>query len=43
MAGFIQFLQVYLEESRYEKKKKKMVRFIDSELELDDSDSSDFE
>ena len=33
--------QVYLEECRYEIKKKKMVRFIDAELELDDYDSFD--
>ena len=31
--------QVYIEECRYEIKKKKMTRFIDGELELDDSDS----
>ena len=30
--------QVYLEECKYEKKKKKMTRFIDVELDLDDSD-----
>ena len=35
--------QVYLEEWKYEINKKKMVRFINTELELDDSDSSDFE
>ena len=35
--------QVYLEECKYEIKKKRMVRFIDAELELYDSDSSDFE
>ena len=33
--------QVYLEECRFEIKKKKMVRFIDAELEWDDYDSFD--
>ena len=37
------FPQAYLEEGRYEIKKEKMVRFIDAELELDDSDSFDSE
>ena len=37
------YLQVYLEECRYDIKKKKMTRFIDVELELDDSDSFDSE
>ena len=32
--------QVYLEECKYEIKKKKMARFIDVELDLDDSDDS---
>ena len=32
------YAQVYLEECKYEKKKKKMTRFIDVELDLDDSD-----
>ena len=35
--------QVYLEECRYEIKKKKMTRVIDAELELDDFDGSDSE
>ena len=35
--------QLYLEECRYEIKKKKMVKFIDVELNLDDSDSSNSE
>ena len=35
--------QVCLEECRYDLKKKKMIRFIDDQLELDDSDSSDIE
>ena len=34
--------QVYLEECRYEIKKKRIVKFIDAELQLDDSDSFDF-
>ena len=33
--------QVHLEKYKYEIKKKKMVRFIDAELELDDSADSD--
>ena len=33
--------QVYLKECKYEKKKKKMVKFIDVEFDLDDSDDSD--
>ena len=37
------YAQVYLEEYRYEIKKKKMIKFIDAELELDDSDNSDSE
>ena len=37
------FPQAYLEECRYEIKKEKMVRFIDAEFELDDSDSFDSE
>ena len=32
--------QVYLEECKYKIKKKKMVKFIDTELNLDDSDDS---
>ena len=32
--------QVYLEECKYKIKKKKMVKFIDTELDLDDSDDS---
>ena len=35
--------QLYLEECRYEIKKKKMVKFTDVELNLDDSDSSNSE
>ena len=34
---------VYLEECRYEIKKKKMIIFIDAELELEDLDDFDFE
>ena len=30
--------QVYLEECKYERKKKKMTRFTDVELDLDDSE-----
>ena len=33
--------QAYLEECKYEIKKKKTVKFIDVELDLDDSDNSD--
>ena len=32
--------QVFLEECRYETKEKKMITFIDAELDLDDSDDS---
>ena len=32
--------QVYLEECKYEIKKKKVVRFMDAELDLDYSDDS---
>ena len=35
------YFQVYLEEFRYKLKKKKWVKFIDVELDLDDSDDSD--
>ena len=35
--------QVYLQECRYEIKKKKMVKFIDAELDLDDFDDSNSE
>ena len=35
--------QVYFEECRYEIKKKKMVKFIDVELDLDDSADSNSE
>ena len=31
---------VYLEECKYKIKKKKIVKFIDAELDLDDSDDS---
>ena len=34
---------MYLEECRYEIKKKKMIIFIDAELELEDLDDFDFE
>ena len=34
---------MYLEECRYEIKKKKMIIFIDAELELEDSNDFDFE
>ena len=37
------YAQVYLEEYRCEIKKKKMVKFIGAELELDDSDNSNSE
>ena len=37
------YSQEYLEECRYDLKKKKMARFIDAELELDDFYSSDSE
>ena len=37
------YAQVYLEEYRCEIKKKKMIKFIDAELELDDSDNPDSE
>ena len=33
--------QVYLEECKYERKKEKMTRFINVELDLDDSGDSD--
>ena len=35
--------QVYLEECKYKIKKKKIVKFIDAELDLDDSDDSNCE
>ena len=35
--------QLYLQESRYKIKNKKMTRFIDVELDLDGSDDSDSE
>lgn len=35
--------QVHLKEFRYEIKKKRMVKFIDVELDLDDSDDSNSE
>ena len=35
------YSQVYLEECKYEIKEKKMVKFIDAELGLDDSKDSD--
>ena len=35
------YLQVSLEECKYKIKKKKMTRFIDAELDLNDSDDSD--
>ena len=35
--------QTYLEECKYKIKKKKMVKFIDAELDLDDSDDFNFE
>ena len=37
------FPQVYLEECKYKIKKKKMSRFIDAELELDDSNNYNYE
>ena len=37
------YSQEYLEECRYDLKKKKIARFIDAELELDDFYSSDSE
>ena len=35
------YAQFYLEEYKYRIKKKKMVTFIDAELDLEDSDDSD--
>ena len=32
------YSQIYLEECKYKIKKKKMVKFIDAELDIDDSD-----
>ena len=39
----IKYPQVYLEEYKHNMKKKKMTRFTDVELDLDDSDDFDFE
>ena len=39
----INYPQVYLEECKYNMKKKKMTRFTHVELDLDDSDDFDFE
>ena len=35
--------KIYLEECKYKIKEKKMVKFIDAELDLDDSDDFNFE